>query len=178
MLGLCDALACPIAKAQWIVDGRICVGMDALARWCMTHWPPRRLTLIDGIAEKIDAKAIGTAVDQGASPFDVECRAVADIRVGTEAMHIQAIDPKAIDRLTATLLREHVARCIGCGINTITNPPQDIMIRARSGSDVLLRPIETDVMSTAVDVGLGRNTSHPSRESIVFDRVTGAWHLG
>jgi len=178
VLAVCTALARTAARGQWMVDGRICVGMDALARWLRTQWPPRQLTLIDGVAEPRDARAVQQAVERGDSPFEVECRAIADVRVGADAMHVETVDPEGIDMLASTLLRGHVARCLQCKPDDLTEPALDIMVRARADCDLLLRPIETDVMRTSVDVGLGRTANNPARESLVFDRITGAWHYG
>ena len=178
VLLVCTALSRTASQGQWIVDGRIFVGMDALARWLPTQVPPRRITLIDGVAEPSDACAITKATEHGDSPFNVECRTLADVRVGRDAMHIESRDPVAIDMLAATLMRGHVARCIGCSPDAVPEPQLDIMTRARAKCDLLLRPIETDVMSTSIDVGLGRSTNNPARESLVFDRVTRAWHYG
>ena len=178
VLSICTALSRTAAQGQWIVDGQICGGINALTRWLRTQWPARRLTLIDGVAEPSDAFAVAKATEHGDSPFDVECRTLADLRVGRDVMHVETADPEAIDMLAATLVRGHVARCVGCSPDAVPEPRLDIMIRARAKCDLLLRPIETDVMSTSIDVGLGRSTNNPAHESLVFDRVTRAWHYG
>ena len=176
LLALCHALARAARRPMWVVDGVTCASMDALSRRLRTGWPPRRLVLVDGVVELCDVEAIERAIARGDRPFDAELRTLVDLTVGEDSVAMESIDPEAIDMVAVALLRAHVARCLHVSAGDITEPDLDVVMRVREGADMLLRPIETDIMAGSVDVGLARTGDHPARSSIVFDRETGAWH--
>ncbi|MCH2135149.1 MAG: hypothetical protein MK101_01050 [Phycisphaerales bacterium] len=163
------------AQPQWIVDGSIHAQADLALK--AGQESAQRLLLVDGVLEQADVEVIQRVIAGGGSAFDVEIRALAEVCVREDSIEIECLDPEAVDMLAANLLRAHVARCLQCAPGSITEPPLDIVARARSGSDLMLRPIETDVMRSTVDVGLGRRTNSPARDSIIYDRLTGTWHM-
>ena len=176
LLAVCRSLARAAKQPSWIIDGQIFSGMAELEQRLQRSWPPRRVVLVDGLVELSDAHAIDRALVRGDSPFDAELRTVADLKPGTDSMVVEAVDPQMLDMITIALLRGHVARCLQVCLRDVAEPELDTVQCARAGADLLLRPIETRVMSGSVDVGLGRVVNQAATEAIIFDRKTGAWH--
>ena len=173
---VCTTLSRAAATAVWIIDGTTCASPEALTLRLQRGWPPRELILVDGVVELCDVEAVSSAIEGGQSPFDVECRTLIHLRTGEDTMHIEAADPEALDTVAAALLRSHVARCLHVSPDAVVEPPLDVVIHAREGADMLLRPIETQVMSTSVDVGLARTDNAPAPTTLIYDRTTKTWH--
>lgn len=176
LLPLCHTLARAAHKPMWIADGVTCASINALDHRLRTAWLPQRLVLVDGAVELCDVEAIERSIERGDTPFDAELRSLVYITVGEDSVAVETVDPEAIDMVAATLLRSHVARCLQVSAEDVAEPDLDVVMRVREGSDMLLRPIETEVMAGSVDVGLARTSDNPARSSIVYDRTTGSWH--
>ncbi len=178
LLALCGTLTRAAYSPMWVTQGHTYAGLDTLAQRLRRGWPPRRLVLVDGLVELGDLHAIDRAIAAGQSPFDVELRTLIDLVVGEETITMTSADPEAIDMVAAALLRAHVARCLHVPPDVVREPDLDVVIRLRANSDLLLRPIETEVMAGSVDVGIARTGTAPAPSSIIYDRTTGQWHMG
>jgi hypothetical protein len=176
LLAVCRCLARAAKQPSWVIDGQIFDGMHELEQRLRRSWPPRRVVLVDGPVELSDAEAIDRALVRGDSPFDVELRTMADLKPALDSFVVEVIDPEMLDMVTIALLQGHVARCLQVRAIDVDEPELDTVLCARAGSDLLLRPIETRVMSGSVDVGLGRVVNQAATEAIIFDRKTGMWH--
>ncbi|MBT8486000.1 MAG: hypothetical protein HKO59_17815 [Phycisphaerales bacterium] len=137
-------------------------------------------TKIDGPVEAGDARAIKTAIDTGASPLAVEIRAVAAITTrGPEGIVLDARSEEDAARFVAAALRAYVAAVTGQSVAAVSTPelPLVLHLLERTGS-LTVRPIETELHSTAVDVGVVTCPSgaKAADTALIYDLFARSWH--
>jgi hypothetical protein len=139
------------------------------------------VTCVDGPVEARDARAILAAIDRGACPLEIELRANDVLRVR---------DDRVVDlagRRRETLL-SIIAEDFRLYVSALLRDPDDVhgapetwqIERLLDESGYLtVRPIESEIYSTSIDVGIGTvvsPTARPATRSLVYDRPSRTWH--
>lgn len=157
------------------IDGRAGVRTEHLEQG---GW----LVAIEGPIEPADAVAIERAVDLGQSPLDAEVRAIAAIRV-TEGrvLEAHARHREIAERFIAQAFRRYLANLRGGAVARIASPEPGLIARLTDRRDeFLVRPIETEVYSTSVDIGITHHddagTVLPADLSLIYDVYSNTWH--
>jgi hypothetical protein len=153
----------------------------------MTNTRRMRCALVEGPIEARDAEAIAEATRRGHCPLEAEFRAVAAIAVDNDR-HI-TLDTRSREhaiRLAAENFRHYLAAIRDRPFDEFA-APQDWQIGRLlevSGS-LTVRPIETDVFSTSIDVGVSTTAvnqpgqvhdSGPADQSLIYDLPSHTWH--
>jgi hypothetical protein len=137
--------------------------------------------LVDGPLDAGDAAAIGGAVRRGASPLPADLRAVAALRVtGDRTVHVDLRTPAQAVPFVAENLRLYLAALSRRRWDDIALPEDRLVeeLLARTGS-LSVRPIETEVYSTFVDVGVGTGRGGeptPADAALIYDVPGNGWH--
>lgn len=137
---------------------------------------------IDGPVEESDATAIFDALAAGQSPLDVELRAeaVMEVRCGNRVM-VTSRNEEDILRFVADSLRHYLASVRNVAAATLAAPDLGLVhaLLDRSGQ-ITVRPLETEVYSTAIDVGVSTGDQHggmrPADQSLIYDIHSDTWH--
>ena len=138
------------------------------------------VTRVDGVVEAGDARAITDAVSRRDPALAAECRADVSLTVRRDRHVVVSVRTAAHARaVVATNLRHYMSAVLGQPVDTIAAPADAQLERLLSVSGHMsIRPIETDVLATSVDVGIGTdpNPAGPAPRSMIFDRPSGTWH--
>ncbi|HBZ96620.1 MAG TPA: hypothetical protein DEO57_02105 [Phycisphaerales bacterium] len=100
--------------------------------------------------------------------------------LGADATGIRARSRDDLLRVGGNVLRNHVRSRLDARQCGVTAPETDFMhhLLARSGA-FAIRPIETEVYSTWVDVGISTSpdaAEQPADLSLIYDLVSNTWH--
>jgi hypothetical protein len=141
----------------------------------------RIIVLIDGPVEDSDLRAIAAAAVNGQSPLDVEIRAEAVLHV--RPGRFLTLDCRREDialSLAAELLRQHLAVLRRQPARAFTAPELWQVQRLLGVTGTLsIQPIETEVFSTAIDVGISTaplSEPRPADRSLIYDIFSRTWH--
>jgi hypothetical protein len=137
--------------------------------------------LVEGPVEPADIEAMGAALAAGGSPLGVEVRAIATMRVVNDrAVFLEARDRSAALRFVAENFRHYLAALRRRPVSSFSLPDRGLIDRLMSLTGGLtVRPIETEVYSTAIDIGVSIDASGPARpagESLIYDIHGNAWY--
>jgi hypothetical protein len=159
----------------------VLIGDEALARLVDSgRLVGAMLVRLEGAIERADAVAVRSAVLAGRAAWEGDFRAVAVL---------EAADDRSITLITAEEdlalmlvgenLRQYLSAILdreGDSIGWIL-PSQVHQLLDQSGS-ILVRPIETDVYSTFVDVGVCTSSDDdaPAGEGMIYDLLSRSWH--
>jgi hypothetical protein len=158
-----------------VVGGRRCENLGA------TRVPNDvEATLVDGPIEPGDVRAIATARAAGASALTADLRASVTVRIDRDRMvTVEARDESDALIFVAERLRRYVAALRDQPIEEVARPDLELVDRIlyRTGS-IQIRPIETEVYSTAIDIGIVTSTSTlgPADTSLIYDVYANSWH--
>ncbi len=141
----------------------------------------RVIALIDGPVEEADIRAVAGAVQRGQSPLDVELRAEAALHIRPgRTLTLETRDEDAALRLAAEVLRQHLATLRRRPAREFGAPQTWQMQRLLGVTGTLsVQPIETEVFSTAIDVGISTaplSEPRPADRSLIYDIFSRTWH--
>jgi hypothetical protein len=157
------------------IDGRTGVQTEHLEQGA---W----LIAIEGVVEPADAVAIERAIDLGLSPLEAEVRAVAAIRItGGRVLEAHARQREIAEIFIAQAFRRYLAHLRGSAVASIASPDAGLLARLTDRYDeFIVRPIETEVFSTSVDIGITRldetGAILPADHSFIYDVFSNTWH--
>ena len=136
---------------------------------------------VDGPVEPSDVNAMTGAIARGDSPLNAELRAVLSVRQrGLRTLVVDARDLEAPTRMVGEMLRQYVAAILRRGANEIDAPPVEVIRPLLEGGTFRVRPIETDVMTTMIDIGVKTTPDEivaPAETALLYDMPSTTWHL-
>lgn len=136
---------------------------------------------IEGPIERSDARFIRRALAMDGSALEAELRATQAVRIERdETLLLDARDIERTHALVAENFRHYVAAALNQPLNQIGSLESWHIERlfAPTGT-IIVRPIETDIFSTSVDIGISTDVSggeHPANRSLIYDRPSASWH--
>ncbi len=139
------------------------------AKWiCRVHGP----------IEPRDGRAICAAVARGDDPLDFEIRADLHLVTHLDGIKFSTTDDNAVLAIAATLLRHHAADALRRRPRDIAAPELDVTAALLGRDGLSLRGLETQVYPGFLDIGIAgvSREASPASQSVIYDRVTGAWH--
>jgi hypothetical protein len=166
----------PIAGDALVLDPSVqreLVGMIELVHM--------RSVLVDGPIEHRDAGAMMHAARCGASALTAELRAVAELEVvGDRHVRLGVHRQEHALELVSEHFRHYLAAVRNRPAVEISRPPiwQLDRLLSVSGS-ISVRPIETEVYSTSIDVGVSTCAGpavKPADKSLIYDVPSDTWH--
>jgi len=143
-----------------------------------TRW---MLALVAGAVESRDLRAMHEAVHAGRSVFDAEFRTVLSACMSdAHGVTYAAQDGSYLVAILGRALRLYVASLLRTDPDLLASPPDALVhqLLVQSGS-LCIRPIESQVSSTAIDIGVdttGGSVETPANESVVYDIYGNSWH--
>ena len=180
LAALADRLGLPIAdrldEEQLVLDT---AALRELA--AVTALDGLLVVLIEGPIERGDGLAISRAVRAGRSPLEGDLRAIAAL----EVRHDRAVmfETRDIDQAAAFVaenFRHYLAALQGRPVERIAAPELALVERMldRTGR-MTVRPIETEVYSASIDVGISTSSNgelRPADGSLIYDIPSNSWH--
>jgi hypothetical protein len=139
------------------------------------------LVLIDGPVDAADVEAIGRAVAEGESVFDAELRTIAILRATNDrVVAIETRERRDAAAFAAENFRYYLAALRNRKPEEIASPEPAIVegLLEQTGR-ITVRPIETSVYSTSIDVGVSTLTNgqiRPADAWLIYDIVSNSWH--
>lgn len=166
-----------------VFDDRTIVLNDAGLQQLASRVQPTGCTVVrvEGPIEQADATFIARARRAGASPLEAELRAVAAVQSrGQRSLSLTLRRDEDAADFAAEMFRHYLAAVLNEPSSNIAGPPSWQVQRLLEVSGrLLVRPIETDVYSTSVDIGVVTPASRPAGPammSLVYDRPSNTWH--
>jgi len=153
----------------------------------MTNTQHVKCALVEGPIERRDAEAIVRASACGSTPLASEFRAAAAITVDADrSVTLDTRTRQQAVRLISENFRHYLAAIRDRPFDEFNSPEcwQLDRLLGVSGS-LTVRPIETDVYSTSVDVGIstaalgggtGASEPEPADTSLIYDLPSQTWH--
>lgn len=137
--------------------------------------------LVNGPVEVRDAKAMIDAAQRGDSPLAFECRAIASIVIESDRVVTLETRERSIAlQLVAENFRHYLGALRRRSHESFSPPETWQLERLFDVSGTLtVRPIETEVYSTSMDVGIstaGSDVSKPADRSLIYDVPSDTWH--
>jgi hypothetical protein len=139
------------------------------------------LVLIDGPIEPGDGAAISRAMQAGRSPLESELRALAVLEVRHDRgvlLEVRDLDHAAA--FVAENFRHYLAALRDQPADQFAAPEPTLIGRLldRTGR-ITVRPIETEVYSASIDVGVSTSSNgelRPADGSLIYDIPSNTWH--
>jgi hypothetical protein len=154
----------------------------ALAR--LTARPEARIAAairIEGPIEGSDATWIRRGLAAGVDPLAVELRTVRAMQVRpnrTLLVHVRHAREGL--RFVAENLRHYLAAVAGLPLAEVAPPDVGLLTPLfEAGGEITVRPLETEVYSTSVDVGIVTSPpedQRPADASLIYDLHGSSWH--
>jgi hypothetical protein len=146
---------------------------------------PTRLLVVavGGPIDPADAQAINRAIERARSPLLAELRALAALEVlGDRSVVLHARQREIPLMLVAENFRQYLAAVLDRPASNLAAPEIGVVeqLLAISGA-ITARPIETEVLTTSVDVGVNTSSerfTQPANLSLIYDRPSNTWHVG
>jgi hypothetical protein len=163
-------------------DDQVIVGDVALRELVGLLQPKRlRAVRVSGPVERADAQAMIDATERGESPLQYELRASAAATIDRDRrVRADVRDRADALALVAENFRQYLAAVLGRPADGFHVPQLWQLERLLSLSGVLtVRPIETEIYSTSIDVGISTQASgeaRPADRSLIYDLPSGTWH--
>jgi len=164
--------------------GPSCVALDDAALADLLRLFPMDdvvVVRVHGPVEARDARAIAHAIAIGHDPLAIEMRAVLLARIaGGSDLTLTVRDRNAALAVVAENFRHYLAALLGRPAGTIAMLEAWQIDRLMSVTGrITVRPIETQVYSTFIDVGV--NTSEtgeqrPADRTLIYDLPSNSWH--
>ena len=171
---LIDRQAGPLAAATvaepGLLDRLLPLGGD---RWMLVR--------VDGPVEAADLRALHVAALSGGSVFDAEIRAVVSAAMmGPRAAEFTAPDQAPLLSVIASSLRGYAASLLRTDPQLLALPDIRLIERLMLPSGrICIRPIESIMSSTAIDIGIdtaGAEGSAPANDALIYDLYGNGWH--
>jgi hypothetical protein len=162
--------------------GAIALAPIALCELVTIGQPERfAAVLIDGPIDDGDARAITAAVREGRSPLACELRANLAVRgAGPRVTVVDARERAILATFVGERLRHYVAALRRGRVDEVGGPEPALVERVLERSGMLrVRPIETEVYSTFIDVGISTTVDEsagPADASLIYDLTSRTWH--
>ena len=144
--------------------------------------PTRLLAIvIEGAVDQADARAINKAVEAGRSPLLAELRATAALEVlGDRSVVLHCRNRDQALAVVAENFSHYLAALTNRPATQFDAPELWQLERLFSATGMLtIRPIETQVFSTSIDVGINTSKqrfSQPADRSLIYDVFSNTWH--
>ncbi|MDP7008463.1 MAG: hypothetical protein QGI78_02725 [Phycisphaerales bacterium] len=130
---------------------------------------------VDGPVEVGDANAIISSISSSNSPLSVECRMHAHIaseEQGGITAHVRIEDDAYA--LVAEAMRQYVSNLLNCHASS---PDLGLIATVFERGTVLsIRPIETEVYATFLDIGICTSEEGAAELSLIYDIHANSWH--
>ncbi|MDY7107396.1 MAG: hypothetical protein SYC29_02050, partial [Planctomycetota bacterium] len=139
------------------------------------------LVMIDGPIEASDGAAIARALRAGRSPLESELRAVAALEVRHDrGVRLEVRDLDHAAAFVAENFRHYLAALRDRPVDHFAAPEPTLIGRLldRTGR-MTVRPIETEVYSASIDVGVSTSSNgelRPADGSLIYDIPSNTWH--
>lgn len=139
------------------------------------------LVRIEGPVEASDVYHIRRALSMDGSALEADLRATQAARIDRdEIVTFEARDPERAHALIAENFRHYVSATLNqpLGRTGVLESWQIRRLLDESGS-LRARPIETQVYSTSVDIGISTQPTGnegPANRSLIYDRPSASWH--
>ncbi|MCZ6835134.1 MAG: hypothetical protein O7G85_05105 [Planctomycetota bacterium] len=136
---------------------------------------------VDGPLEPRDVEAIVSAIARGDSPLEFECRAIASLHPkGAGGIELDVRHREHALLVVAEAFRHYVAALRKRSVQDVT-PPETWQVQRLLdiGGEISVRPIETEVYTTSIDVGVCAESGLPSKPamlSLIYDVFSDTWH--
>jgi hypothetical protein len=136
---------------------------------------------VAGPIEARDAEAMTRALRRGDSPLDFECRAFAALYSGgPRSIRLEVTEPAPALRVVAEAFRHYIAALRKRDVPAIA-PPEAWQVQRllEIAGEISVRPIETEIFTTAIDVGICVEAGGPTRpagRSLIYDVFSNTWH--
>ena len=144
---------------------------------------PSRLlvTVIDGPVEAGDVQAIERAIEKSQSPLQAELRALAAIEVmGDRSVVLHCREKTQALTVVAENFRHYLAALRDRPMDEFAAPDPWQIERLLSVTGLMtIRPIETQIFSTSIDVGVNtaqERFNQPADQSLIYDIPSNSWH--
>ena len=139
------------------------------------------LVRLSGMVDARDAAAIDEAIKAGASALHADLRASAAMHVIRDSViTLHTRDLEQAHRLVAENFRQYLAALLNKPVSEIDAPqPWQIERLMSETNELTVRPIESEVYSTFVDIGIAttpNGSSGPAARSLIYDRPSDTWH--
>jgi hypothetical protein len=158
--------------------------LDTLSlRQLVSLCQPTRLlvTFVDGPVDRRDVDAMNAAVEAGRSPLTAELRAEMALEVmGDRSVVLHCRKKSPALNLVAENFRHYLAALRNRSASKFAPPEEWQLERLFELTGLMtIRPIETQMFSTSIDVGI--NTSkerfgRPADRSLIYDIPSNTWH--
>lgn len=134
-----------------------------------------------GPVEEADALAVKSALRQGRSALEAEVRAMASLRMlSPRSVSLETRDKSSCLSMVAESFRHYVAALRRCSVRDISVPQIWQMERLLDlEGEIAVRPIETEVYSSSIDIGICIQEGGPTRPancSLIYDVYSNTWH--
>jgi hypothetical protein len=177
---IADRLAIPAIER--FSEDQLLLDELSLRQLVNTCRPTRLLVVrVNGSLEARDVAAINRALEAGQSPLTAELCAEMALEVTNDrsvVLHVR--DKNMALRVVAENFRHYLAAVRGRAVSEFAAPEvwQIERVLSLSGS-LTIRPIETEVLSTSIDVGINtaaNRASRPADRSLIYDIPSNSWH--
>lgn len=134
-----------------------------------------------GPVEEADALAVESALREGRSALEAEVRAIASLRMlSPRSVSLETRDKTPCLSMVAESFRHYVAALRRCPVGDISAPQSWQMERLLDlEGEIAVRPIETEVYSSSIDIGICVQVGGPTRPancSLIYDVFSNTWH--
>ena len=136
-----------------------------------TNW----VACVEGPIEIGDANAISASISSSNSPLLAECRMQSMI-ASTEQGGIKAYVREKDDALAlvAEAFRQYASNLLNCNASI---PELGLMATLfERGDEVSVRPIETEMFSTFLDIGISSSIEGAADQVLIYDIHSNSWH--
>ena len=136
-----------------------------------TNW----VACVDGPIEPIDANAIIDSISSSQSPLEVECRMHSIISSQQDGgIQAQVRDQDDALAIVAESFRQYASTLLG---SQVTSPDLGLMATLfERGDCIAVRPIETEVYDTFIDIGISSSSDSSADRSLIYDIYSDSWH--
>ncbi len=136
---------------------------------------------IEGPVEVSDAVWIQRGLDRGGHPLTSEVRAIRSMQAGpNRTLLVHTRHARDAAAFAAEPIRHFLAAVAGLPLAEVPPPDVGLLLPLFEPSgEFTIRPIETDVYSTAVDVGIATSppeSPRPADASLIYDLLGASWH--
>lgn len=136
---------------------------------------------IEGPIEPADAIWIQRGLDRGTHPLASEVRAIRSMQAGpNRTLLVHARHVRDAVAFAAEPLRHFLAAIAGLPLAEVPPPEVGLLLPLfEAGGELTVRPIETDVYSTSVDIGIATSppeSPRPADASLIYDLPGASWH--
>ena len=137
--------------------------------------------LVEGVIEARDAAAIGRALETGETALKSECRAIAAMLIVKDrAVTIETRTRDQAAGFVAHNFRHYLSALRDRPADDFASPEVPLIenLLLRTGR-LSVKPIETEVYSTSIDVGISTSSNgevRPADDSLIYDIISNTWH--